>query len=430
MFSLMQRNIATAGMVSADHNSPGTFSTPGCVLASPSWSVGDSSYPGNVAPIAEDYFFNWTRDAAITLSTVLSQAPGQLPAAAASQLLANYVLFANACQASGEIGQAKYTPEGGPTGAADESDGPALRLLTVLQGFGDLDNQAQAVAQDVIASDLAYLLGNDRYQNPTVTHWEDTFGQSIFARSVQLRGLNQLMAAGPGLGIPVPSAAAGAASWLGQQLPLHWSATAGCYISVLGAQRLSGDPAAPYDPSIDPVLACVYGDGIACTDPQLLSTAAQVRSQWTGGGVAAYPINVSDAAQGIGPLIGRYLGDQYDGLSLTSDTGHPWGVCTCTFAQLYYRLASAIDSGTAVPADPLAATFLSQVGVDSATPGPQVVTALRQAGDSMLNAVIYHSNSFELSEQFDQATGYEKSVSNLTWSYAAFLLALAARAAS
>jgi glucoamylase len=238
------------------------------------------------------------------------------------------------------------------------------------------------------------------------------------------------MAAGPGLGIPVPSAAAGAASWLGQQLPLHWSATAGCYISVLGAQRLSGDPAAPYDPSIDPVLACVYGDGIACTDPQLLSTAAQVRSQWTGGGVAAYPINVSDAAQGIGPLIGRYLGDQYDGLSLTSDTGHPWGVCTCTFAQLYYRLASAIDSGTAVPADPLAATFLSQVGVDSATPGPQVVTALRQAGDSMLNAVIYHSNSFELSEQFDQATGYEKSVSNLTWSYAAFLLALAARAAS
>jgi glucoamylase len=48
----------------------------------------------------------------------------------------------------------------------------------------------------------------------------------------------------------------------------------------------------------------------------------------------------------------------------------------------------------------------------------------------MLSAVIYHSNSFELSEQFDQATGYEKSVSNLTWSYAAFLLALGARAAS
>jgi glucoamylase len=45
----------------------------------------------------------------------------------------------------------------------------------------------------------------------------------------------------------------------------------------------------------------------------------------------------------------------------------------------------------------------------------------------MLNAVVYHSNCFELSEQFDQATGYELSVSNLTWSYAAFLSAIGVR---
>ena len=67
------------------------------------------------------------------------------------------------------------------------------------------------------------------------------------------------------------------------------------------------------------------------------------------------------------------------------------------------------------------------LGVSAADPASTVVTALRNAGDSMLNAIVYHSNNFELSEQFDQATGYEKSVSNLTWSYAAFLLAVAAR---
>jgi hypothetical protein len=127
MFSLMLRNIATYGFQIADHNKPGNpggYTVPGCVLASPSWP----SYPGNVAPIIEDYVFNWTRDAAITMSAVLNQAPAGIPATGASDLLASYVNFASTCQASGGgIGQAHYTPEGASTGSADESDGPALR---------------------------------------------------------------------------------------------------------------------------------------------------------------------------------------------------------------------------------------------------------------------------------------------------------------
>ena len=48
----------------------------------------------------------------------------------------------------------------------------------------------------------------------------------------------------------------------------------------------------------------------------------------------------------------------------------------------------------------------------------------------MLGAIIAHSDHFELSEQFDAFTGYEKSVSNLSWSYAAYLSAIRARPAS
>jgi glucoamylase len=433
MFSLMQRNIATSGFVAADHNAsvlppaPGGFTTPGCILASPSWSVDGYSYPGNVAPIAYDYAFNWTRDAAITVSVVLSQAPVQIPQEAATGILANYVYFAQTCQASGNIGQAKYTPEGGATDASDESDGPALRVLTILQGFADLDSQTQNVARNVITADLNYLLSNSQYQNPTVTLWEDTYGQSIFARAVQLRCLNQIIALGSGLDIPVPPTAQSAATWLAQQLPSHWSSSSEFYVSVLDPIRLTGDPGAPYDPAIDPIMASLYGDGISFSDPKLLSTASHVRAQWTAGGAAPYPINAVDASNKRGPMVGRYLGDEYDGLSLTSDTGHPWAVCTCSLAQLYYELADSINNGTPVPNDPLAATFFSQIGVTTSDPAPQVIVALRNAGDSMLNAVIYHSNKLELSEQFDQASGYEKSVSNLTWSYAAFLLAIAAR---
>jgi glucoamylase len=51
------------------------------------------------------------------------------------------------------------------------------------------------------------------------------------------------------------------------------------------------------------------------------------------------------------------------------------------------------------------------------------------AGDQLLQAVIFHSDNLELSEQFDATTGYEKSVSNLSWSYASYLSAIRARTA-
>ena len=55
--------------------------------------------------------------------------------------------------------------------------------------------------------------------------------------------------------------------------------------------------------------------------------------------------------------------------------------------------------------------------------------ALQAVGDQMLQAVIFHSDNLELSEQFDATTGYEKSVSNLPWSYGSFLAAVRARTA-
>jgi hypothetical protein len=61
--------------------------------------------------------------------------------------------------------------------------------------------------------------------------------------------------------------------------------------------------------------------------------------------------------------------------------------------------------------------------VDASTTPAAAAAALQAAGDQMLRAVIFHSDNLELSEQFDATTGYEKSVSNLSWSYASFLSA-------
>jgi glucoamylase len=80
-----------------------------------------------------------------------------------------------------------------------------------------------------------------------------------------------------------------------------------------------------------------------------------------------------------------------------------------------------------LPLDERSETFFGQVGITAATEVDSAVEALRAAGDAMLTAVVYHSDHLELSEQFDGVSGYEKSVKDLTWSYAAFLSAVRAR---
>ena len=202
--------------------------------------------------------------------------------------------------------------------------------------------------------------------------------------------------------------------------------TASCYQSILPVPA-PPDYRVPYDPNIDIVMAAIYG-AVPVTDTQLLATAAQLRAQWTDqSSPYYYPINGDDQARGIGPLFGRYPGDKYDGDSGLPADDHPWAISTCNFAELHYRLASAIEAAGAVPYDAKSAPFFSQLQIGGATSPSDAVSVLRAAADQMLQAVVFHSDHLELSEQFDAWTGYEKSVSNLSWSYAAFLSAARAR---
>jgi glucoamylase len=215
-----------------------------------------------------------------------------------------------------------------------------------------------------------------------------------------------------------------ATAWLSDRLGDHVKDDR--YVSVLQAQT----PRADYDPNADVLAACLYG-AVPATDPVLLNTAAALRACFTTTD-SAYPINVTDAALGIGPLIGRYPGDVYDGFHVRADEpgavrGHPWVVCTANFAELYYRVAAEVLRTGHVPDDARAASFLAQAGTAAGAPAPEAAAALRAAGDRMLQAIVYHSDHLELSEQFHATSGYESSVRNLSWSYASFLSALRAR---
>lgn len=408
MFWLMFRNVATDGLVFENPDNPAVVSQPGCVLASPTWE-------GSLTNVRQNYVYNWTRDAAIV---AIELTAGPLPN---DQSLIDYVRFAQTCQDSanriGHFDRASFLVNGSARDWSDQTDGPALQTLAILQMFGRLDAPTQAVGRAVIAANLDFL--QDAYGGDTVNLWEEERGASFFARSVQLKCFQAVT--DNKLGIPVPGWLGTAIPWLKNALSSHWSGQ--YYRSLLPVPT---DFRAPYDPNIDIVAAAVYG-AVAVTDTRLLATAALLRGQWADpASKYFYPINADDQQRGIGPTLGRYPGDVYDGDTDAQVGDHPWPVSTANFAELYYRLAGEVISSGIVPHDSDSASFFGQIGIDGSTDPAAAATLLQSAGDRMLQAIVFHSDHLELSEQFDATSGYEKSVRNLSWSYASFLSAVRA----
>lgn len=428
MYALMFRNIASDGFIFSDPQAPGDYSKdskPGCVIAAP-------SFPADTAGIDEDYVFNWVRDGAITAMEV-AKADMPVRPGGSVQTLNDYVQFAERCHGNAQPtkGHACFTIAGESRPWTEQNDGPALQAVTILAAYDQLDPGIQKTAVGLVNDNVAFLLGV--YQQPTTNLWEEHTGYSFFARAAQLRCFQEVLAS-PIPDIDKPDGLWHAIDWLRQALDGHWDG--GKYVSMMADPGNGGTPSPHqpvtngYDPNIDIVQACVYG-AVPCTDTRMLATAAQLRSQWEEGGIAFYPINQADKALGLGPLFGRYPGDVYDG-----DTahpvlgGHPWALSTCNVAELHYRLAAQIRSDGRIPFDELSAPFFAQSGVDGSWAPTDAAAALVGTGDAMMRAVVYHSDNLELSEQFDGTSGYERSVHNLTWSYASFLSAMRARAAA
>ncbi|MGD0441111.1 MAG: glycoside hydrolase family 15 protein [Acidimicrobiales bacterium] len=405
VFWLMFRNVASDGLVFEDPVNNGVVSQPGCVLASPTWdNSGDH--------VSQDYVYNWTRDAAIV---AIELAAGAIPT---NQPLIDYVRFAQSCQTSpGDFDRASFLINGTHRAWTNQADGPALQTQALLAMHSDLDAPTQALATSLIAANLNFL--QNAYQGQTVNLWEEVQGYSFFARSVQLACFEAITT--NTFGIPVPDWLDTAITWLENALAGHWNGQ--YYQSILPVPTVK----TPYDPNIDIVMATVYG-GVAVTDTKLLATAGLLRNQWADpASPYYYPINGADQQGHIGPLLGRYPGDLYDGDTDEQVGDHPWVISTANFAELYYQLAKHITATGATPLDDLSASFFAQVDITEATTPAAAATALEAAGDRMLQAIVYHSDHLELSEQFDGNTGYEKSVSNLSWSYASFLSAVRAK---
>lgn len=441
MLQLMLRNVASDGFTFVDPTTAGgaspRASEPGCILASP-------SYPANLARIDQNYVYHWTRDAAIAAVEIATD-PMFLTPAGVCQQLCDYVAFSQLCQdsatAADHFYRAAYQIDGTVRDWSDQKDGPALQNIALIAALPRLDAASQATARTIAQENVDHIVQDwDADDGDFFNAWEEVKGASFFSRAAQLRCLQEVQRTNA-LGVAAPSGLASAVTNLTNALAAHWDSNNGWYVSVQNGTLPVGSllsDLSGYDPNADIIMACIYG-AVPCTDPQLLATAAKVRAQFDVGGPSAYLINRADrdASTGpVGPLIGRYPADVYDGdvgIDRSQPTvGHPWAICTANFAELYYRLAASIAGGTPVKYDANTAAFFDQVGLDAATvndtaQSSNIAQKLTVGGDMMMQALIYHSDHFELGEQFDAWTGYEKSVTNLTWSYAAYLSAARAR---
>jgi len=416
MYSLMLRNFATDGW--AFIGDGGVSSLPGCVIASPS--------KPHTQDTDQDYVFHWVRDSAICIIEAGVLEPPQ------SSLLDNYVAFSartqtNAINAGNTVGHACFKVNGDVRNWSIQNDGPALRIISFIALWPRLNPNSQVLVKQVILKDLDYLL--NVYQNSTVNLWEENSGRHLFTGAVQLRALTELKAQASSIGITIsrPGDLTSAISWLSARPDVYWtSQNGGYYQSTEGGSGRGGNI------DSDVIMAAVYGK-MQCYSDKMMSTAAVIRDAFVG----LYPINSWDNSQGFGPVIGRYPEDEYDGdMGDPPNIGHPWPACTCPFAEYYYNVAMELVNQP-LKVNSQNQRFFQQIGFAGGTGNfnvgssqqKQVLGLLDDAADKMLRDVVYHSDGLELSEQFDRNNGYEKSVRNLTWSYASFLSAMRARTA-
>ena len=433
---------------------------PGSILASP--------VPAHYDP-DPDYFFHWFRDAAIVIEALRVALIMGYAERSAFVRFREFVHFSHALHSlsgqqflrhsdfrtrvrpdflqylrpddeiaalSGEIvlADVRVNADGTPDfirWGRPQTDGPALRATALLrwrQEFPALcqDDVLGAAFTEVISADLAFVLTYVR--KPSRDLWEEESGCHYYTQLVQaetlLRGAGWLEEAGQH---PRARACRVAAAEALSGLDRFWSDSDGFYRS-----RTAADSATAHrDPDIAVVLAVLHaaraGDRHSVLDAKVQATLTALEEFFE----AEFAVNRGRPA-GRGPAMGRYPNDRYYG-------GGAWYLATLAAAEFYFTLAAALAGGAHMPVTPEnlrfrqrlgAAASAEAAGVAGVAPGATEPTQLAlERGDAIMRTVqAFTPQGGELSEQFDRTSGAQISAKHLSWSYAAFITAAAARA--
>ncbi|BEJ12228.1 hypothetical protein CspHIS471_0206880 [Cutaneotrichosporon sp. HIS471] len=424
-----------------DNIGPAAGVPDGVVIASP--STGDDGEP--------DYFYTWTRDAALTISSLLSQflpesylipwdarwssdAPLQRAHKASHPLLEglvrSYATFQARIQSNpnpsgdlwtGGLSEPKFDVSGSAfTGSwgRPQRDGPALRALALIpyahwlldRGFpADLayvreslyDPDSLRRPGSVVKNDLEEVANS--WYKASFDVWEEVDAHHLWTDAVARRALQ----AGAGLAARLGDNHASAfyanqAERVGQQIRSYHN----------GEWRATDHPGLRTGLDAAILLASLHtGGGNEIEDldpshPSILDTLGSYVISFEG----LYPQNTGNWTDGW--LVGRYAEDIYDGVGFTG--GNPWYITTFAVATTLYRAQRALaETGEVTEAAIWTDLGVQGQGLERA------LAALGRVADAFVIKAARTMPGGRMSEQIGPEG--QRGARDLTWSYAAFL---------
>lgn len=425
----------------------------GAVIASPS-------------KIKPNYFYQWTRDAALTIKSLLfhlddtSFKDNKLISIVEAYIENNYYLQ-RLDNKSGKFDDNDRSGLGEPKFLANnkvfdenwgrpQRDGPGLRAIAIMQYLRLLDKYEKSVSNEFLKSpefiyneilkpDLEYVVKN--WPNEGFDLWEEISDMHYFTSLTQLRALkdgikfatqyqdyqflNELQSSFTKLKYYIENESGYKSNVLLHlvESPNHFiqgkrgGLDAAILLGTLHSHNLEdGDYSdIPFD----------------VNDVYLLNTLTALVSDMK----YRYPINRNKIGfdRAIGVAIGRYPEDIYDGYG-TSE-GNPWFISTASAAEIIYKFVYKLN---ATQQDLIVTRFNidfykqfskdTQVGHVITYDSPkyrEVILSLLRYSDSFLEIIKDHvDNQGHMSEQFNKYHGFMQGATDLTWSYSAVWNAL------
>ncbi|KAL0933072.1 glucoamylase [Colletotrichum truncatum] len=395
---------------------------PGIVIASPSKTD-------------PDYFYTWTRDAALTMKMVVDEfifGKKELQVHIEDYYHSQAVLqtvnnpSGSLLPAGRGLGEAKYNANGtrfvGEWGRP-QRDGPALRAIALItysrwlieNGEG---SKAKDIIWPIITNDLSYV---GQYWNSTgFDLWEEVSGSSFFTVQNQYRSLVEGAALATSLNVNCTGC---------EQAPnvlcflqTFWNGE--YYTANINTQtKRSGKDANVMLGSVS-----VFDIKASCDDPSIQPCHSQALANfkvWVDAfrNGSVYPIN-EGIPKDKGVALGRYIEDVYF-------NGNPWYLIILGAAEFLYDAVAQWKAQGVIKIDSTSLPFFKDLypaaeeGTfqESSNSFAIVVSAVTAYADSFVAvAQQYTPSNGSMSEQFNKTSpGNPLSASDLTWSYSAFV---------
>ncbi|KAJ1664762.1 hypothetical protein EV178_003833 [Coemansia sp. RSA 1646] len=408
-----------------------------------------------------DYWYNWVRDAGITLhevSTWLNTTTDNSAADTYKIKLQAYTTFSRKLQTTSStygLGTAKYMMNGEPyTGAwcMPQRDGPAMRAVSFIGYARYLLAKGEDISvyydgklptSSIVKTDLEYVAGTWDADSNNCDIWEEVRGDHLYTRMIQRRALIE------GAQLASQLGDLSAADWYNIQagyisgnMSAFWDSDLN-YIQTT-VKRSGGLDYKTSNLDAQVLLAALHSgldDGFYTVESdQMLLTAVKLVSAFK----PLYKINnvssasINSVTMPVSVALGRYPEDKYNGYN-SDGPGNPWSLTTSGMAEYHYRLIETWSKQGAIAITSAVAGFLKQLTDEYSIPFTntntyavgttytsgsavftEILSNLMIAGDMYMARVAFHTDSDgQMYEEWNLATGIGQGAVNLTWSYGA-----------